>query len=228
MRIFFKKQPKTQDPSAFYDDYKEIRNEVWRVLAENEIRTLPVDLVRICENENIDCYSYSQAQVLISSLHLQKQCKVGGCTVLMPDGRRIVLYDDSVPVEMRRFLIACGIGYFVLELAKQEKCTEKTVALFSSEEELQAGIFASRLLAPLSVLWAMGVQNADEVRRVCQIPKATAEKRYARLCEIDARNLERGITTGQGTLFLSGYERCAFRNFSMFTEEYRQKNKIIV
>ncbi|MBE6811477.1 MAG: hypothetical protein E7523_01190 [Ruminococcaceae bacterium] len=226
MSIFFKKQPETQGAiPAFYDDYKEIRDESWRILAENGIKELPIDLVCICDAENIDVYSYSQAEVLIASLHLQKQCKAGGCLTLMPDGRRIILYDDCVPIEMRRFLIACGIGYFVLGYAKQEKCNENTVVLFSSEEELQAGIFAGRLLAPLSVLWAMGVQNADEIRRVCLIPKATAEKRFSRLGEMDLRNLESGAKSGVGTMFLSGYERCAFRNFSGFAEEYRQKIK---
>ncbi|MBQ3520158.1 MAG: hypothetical protein IJA31_12640 [Clostridia bacterium] len=226
MSIFFRKQPKTQGTtSAFYDEYKEIRDAAWRVLAENGIKELPVDLFRICEAEGIDVFSYAQAEVLITSLHIHKQCKPGGCLVLMPDGRRIILYDDSVPVEMRRFLIVSGMGYFVLGIAKQEKRAENTVVQITAEDELQVGIFAGRLLAPLSVLWAMGVQSAEEIRRVCLVPKQTAEKRFARMCEMDQRNLERGTKSGVGTMFLSGYERCAFRNFSNFTETYRQKVK---
>lgn len=226
MSLFFRNRKKQeQDDSAFYDAYKDIRDEAWRILAENEIKELPVDLMRICDSENIEVYSYSQAQVLIASLHLEKSCKSGGCTVLMPGGRRIILYDDAVPIDMRRFLIASGLGAFVLGFAKQERCNEKTVVKLTDDEELQCGIFAGRLLAPLSVLWAMGVGSADEIHRICVVPRATAEKRFDRLCEMDARNLERGTKNGNGTMFLSGYERCAFRNFSKFAEEYRLKIK---
>ncbi len=223
MRLF-RNRPKQSDDTSFYDEYKDIRDEAWRVLADNGISSLPVDLVRICEAEDIDVYPYAQAEVLIGSLHIQKQCKIGGCLALIPDGRRIILYDDSVPYEMRRFLIASAVGYFVLGHAKPEKCINAVVQI-SEQEQLQAGIFAARLLAPLSVLWAMGVQSADEIRRLCRIPKATAEKRWERLLEMDQRNTESGTAYGIGTMFMSGYERCAFRNFSEFAEEYRQKIK---
>ncbi len=223
MRIFRNRQRQT-DEDSFYDEYKEIRDEAWRILAENRISALPVDLTCICEAEGFDVYSFAQAQVLISSLHIEKQCKIGGCLALMPDGRWIILYDDSVPYEMRRFLIASAIGHFVLGYAKPERCI-RTVAQISEQEQLQAGIFAARLLAPLSVLWAMGVQSADEIHRLCRIPKATAEKRWERLLEMDQRNTESGSAYGIGTMFMSGYERCAFRNFSRFAEEYRQKIK---
>ena len=98
------------------------------------------------------------------------------------------------------------------------------VPRFTDEENLQAGIFAGRLLAPLSVLWGMGVSSAREIADVCRVPTKTAEKRYARLCEIDERNLERGTKTGQGVLFLSGYERSAYRCFSPFIEDYRKNH----
>lgn len=225
MSIFSRRKKTVSSEQPFYDAYKDIRDEAWRVLAENQIKELPVDLVRICEAENIDLYSYAQAQVLIASLHIEKCCISGGCSVLMPDGRRIVLYDDAVPVEMRRWLIACGIGYFCLGYADVGRRDENMLLHFTQEEQMQAGIFAGRLLAPLSVLWSMGVQNAQEISRVCLIPATTAEKRFARLAEIEARHLDRGTRTGQGTLFLSGYERCAYRNFSTFAEEYRQKNR---
>lgn len=226
MSIFFRKQIKTQDSDpAFYDAYKEIRDEAWRILAENAISELPVDLSRICEGEGIDVYPYEQAEVLIASLHIEKYCKPGGCLVLMPEGRRIVLYDNAVPADMRRFLIASGIGYFVLGIASQEKREDNMIVKMTAEDELQAGIFAGRLLAPLSVLWAMGVKNPEEIRRVCHVPMQTAHKRYERMCEMDSRNFERGISSGIGTMLLSGYERCAFRNFSAFAENYRQKVK---
>ena len=225
MSIFNRKPHNVNEQASFYDAYKEIRDEAWRVLAENEIKELPVNLVAICDNEQIDLYSYSQAQVLIESLHIQKYCKCGDCTVLMPDGRRIVLYDDSVPIEMRRYLIACGIGYFLLGFVDIKRREDNMIVRFTQEEQLQAGVFAGRLLAPLSVLWSMGVRSAQEIARVCLVPKATAEKRFVRLSEIEERNADRGNKTGQGTIFMSGYERCAYRNFSAFAEEYRQNRK---
>ncbi len=225
MRLFTRKNKTHTDDSPFYDEYKDIRDEAWRVLAENDISELPVDLTAICDAQSIDVYSYTEAEVLISSLHIEKQLKAAGFTVLIPDGRKIVLYDDALPFEMRRWLIACGIGCFILGFARIERCNERTVLLLTEEELKQAGIFAGRLLAPLSVLWGMGVQSAQEIARVCRIPKATAEKRFARLLEMEERNLERGMQTGQGTMFLSGYERSAYRKFARFTEKYRQEKK---
>ena len=227
MSLFARKAKKQTDEALFYDEYKEIRDEAWRVLAEHDVDSLPVDLTVLCEAEGIDVYSYSMAEVLISSLHIEKQLTSGGFTVLMPEGRSIVLFDDALPVEMRRWLIACGIGCFALGFAEAEKCNERTVLQLTAEEQKQVGIFAGRLLAPLSVLWGMGVQSAEEIAQVCRIPKATAEKRFARLLEMEERNLERGMQTGQGTMFLSGYERSAYRKFSRFTEKYRQDKKLL-
>lgn len=224
MSLFFRKKPIEIQPSL-YDEYKDSRDEAWRVLAEHMICELPVDLRFLCDGEQIELYSFTQAQVLIQSLHLQNECNAENGIALQPDGRRIILYDDALPVEMRRFVIACAFGHFVLGHTEKYAKSAALPFCFSTDEELQAGIFAGRLLAPLSVLWAMGVQSAEEIRKICIVPKQTAEKRFARLCEIDERNLDRGIKTGQGTLFLSGYERSAYRNFSAFTETYRQTHK---
>ncbi len=205
-----------------YSDYRDTRDTAWKVLAENDISELPVNVMQLCEAENIEVYSYDHAQVLIDSLHLKKKCADYPYLVLCLADRKLLLYNDAVPLNMQRFLIASGYGHFVLEHTSNADFQDGCCCIFSSEQNVQVGIFATRLLAPLSVLWGMGVADANEIERICMIPRKTAEKRFERLKDIDARNLERGIRSGQGSLFLSGYERSAYRNFSEYIEIYRR------
>lgn len=219
MSIFRRKNKSVDADSDFYDVYRDARDAVWKLLAENEVSTLPIDVFALCETQQIECYSFVHAQVLIQSLHIEKHCVSGRYLVLCPAGRRIILYDDAVPHELQRFLVASALAHIVLEHTQNR--TELPV-VFSPEEMLTAGVFATRLLAPLSVLWGMGVDGVQELIKVCRIPRATAEKRFERLCEINDRNDRFGMASGQGSMFLSGYERSAYRNFSPFIENYRK------
>lgn len=221
MSFFNRKKTAVNRESDFYDTYRDARDAVWQMLAENEVSSLPVDVFALCESEQTEYYSYENAQVLIQSLHIEKHCTQGGYLVLCPAGRKIILYDDAVPPDLQRFLVASALAHIVLRHADSR--TELPVA-FTDEENLTAGVFATRLLAPLSVLWGMGTDSVQEIAKVCRIPRVTAEKRYERLREIDERNDRFGMASGQGSIFLSGYERSAYRNFSSFIEKYR-KNK---
>lgn len=208
--------------SSSYDEYKFARDEVWRILAENEVESLPIDVVKLCENDGIEVYSYSNAEVLIDSLHIVRQCREHEFLLLTPAGRKIILYTDACPVSYRRFIIAVAYAHFILQHIADSDGREWIFHSFREEENVQAGVFATRLLAPLSVLWGMGVDDAKEIERLCVVPNVTAEKRLERLLAIDERNGEWGERTGQGSLFLSSYERAAYRNFSEFIENYRR------
>lgn len=216
-----RKKTESVSKSELYDDYRDTRDEVWRVLAENNVSSLPVDVNSICAAGNIDIFSYEHAHVLINSLHIEKRCAENEYVVLLLVDRKIILYDDSVPGNYARFLIASGLGHYELGHVHKNVLTDEGVAVFTAEQNLQAAIFSIRLLAPLSVLWAMGVRDAKEIEKLCRIPKQTALKRAERLAEIDDRNEQRGISMGQGTLFMSGYERASHRQFIEFIESYR-------
>ena len=220
--LFRRRRQPVEEIDSLYDDYRDARDEVWRILAENEVNQLPVDVLALCDAENVEVYSYSHAQVLIDSLHLLSVCRQDESVVLSLADRKVILIKDSLPLSYQRFLIAHGFAHFVLAHKNLNTDSQNHVLMFSDDDNLQAGIFAVRLLAPLSVLFGLGVSNAGEIERVCCIPKQTADKRLQRLQEIENRNLERGIKTGQGSLFVSGYERAAYRNFSDYIENYRQ------
>ena len=78
--------------------------------------------------------------------------------------------------------------------------------------EMEANIFASRLLAPACVLWGCGVKTAEEIQQLCNISRQAAEYRMERMRILYARN----------KFLTSPLERRVYSQF----EDYIQKNKI--
>ena len=78
--------------------------------------------------------------------------------------------------------------------------------------EHKVNIFASRLLAPLYVLYYIGVQSAEEIADACDINVSAAKIRFERLQLIRARDQRIGC------FLLSRHERRVFRRFKTYID----------
>ena len=194
---------------------------MWQLLAKYEICELPVRVSAICAGEGVELYSYQKAAGLIDSLRLRELVTGNDGLAFCLKERRIILFDSSCSEARQRFTVAHELGHFLLGHVTELTGTDGLQRHMQGEKETQANIFASRLLAPLCVLWGMDIASAGELQAVCNISAEVAQYRYNRLCLIRQRNEERGARTGQGVLLSSGYERAVYRSFRPFIENYR-------
>lgn len=157
-----------------YRDYQNARDWVWHLLIKHRINSLPVRVSEICKREGIKI----------------KLCDQGSSV----DGRSAVIfgvpyiyYNDKCSIGRQRFTVAHELGHIKLghvgkyELLNREPCSQ------DNPIEQAANVFASRLLAPACVLWGCGVQSANDIVKLCDISKQSAEYRMERMRELYQR-----------------------------------------
>lgn len=135
--------------------YDYIGNKVWEILIEQKIDKLPIDIIKICKNMDID--------VIESSFR--------SCSIDYHD-KNIINFDEKIKkYEKIRFLIGHELGHIMLN---QENGSY-------SEKEHEANLFARKLLAPLGIIYNAGINTPDDISQLCDVSKMVALKRYYRL-----------------------------------------------
>ena len=198
-------------------NYKNARDEAWRLLIKNQVSELPIKVHKICKHEGIRFFTYARSKKLIESLELEEHTKENDAFSFA----RVIFYDDSTTLERQRFSIAHELGHIFLHALEDATVFNREVSPNEDPIESEANVFASRLLAPLCVLHFLGVNAPEEISALCAISRPAAEIRYRRLCEIRARDEEMRRRCGRGCFLLSPLEREVYRNF----ERYIKRNK---
>lgn len=164
-----------------YGNYRKSRDASWECLKENGIKELPVDVWSIAAHNNIYIKRNSNVDIL------EKGEK--GVTLLI-DNEWYIVFDDSLEYTERHMTIAHELGHIFLGHMLVPIPDNGTLRTFHSRpiEEVEADMFAIRLLSPACVLWAMKVETAEEISRICGIPMEYAIKRRARMKVLVKRN----------------------------------------
>jgi len=200
-------------------NYGKSRDLAWKILINDGVSELPVDVFAICKKERITLFTYSQGMSFIESLNLSENVKDNDAFSV----NNMIFYDDTKPTQRQRFSIAHELGHIFLHSDTSGKATvyNREPSPTDSPIEAEANIFASRLLAPLSVIQFLNLNSAKEISDFCDISYSAAKLRFARLCEIRRRNSERRKEKNHGTFLISKLERMLIENF----KDYIEKNK---
>lgn len=196
-------------------NYKNARDEAWRLLIKNHTSELPVDVRKICKSERVRVLTYEQGKEVIESLGLQDHVRDNDAFSLA----RVIFYDDSTTPERQRFSIAHELGHIVLHASNGATVYNREVSPNDEPIESEANVFASRLLAPLCILHFLGVSSAQEISAFCAISNPAAEIRYRRLCKIRERDEQMRNKYGHGCFLLSPLERKVYRNFKRYIKK---------
>lgn len=190
---------------------KKARDAAWQVLIDNNVESLPIGVVDVaCKN-----------QIRIIKNSLAKELQSGEVGVSIFDGKQwYIVYDDTQSLGRKRFTIAHELGHYFLhrEMLLQslkEGYITRTVERKTSPIEIEANIFASRILAPACVLWAINACDADVIAQVCEISQQAAKIRAERL----------KVLAERGKFLTSPLERQAFAQFSDFIKRYNDNKK---
>lgn len=186
-----------------YAKYKNARDSAWQCLIDYNITSLPVKVLGIAKTLGIKVIKDSTAHKLAS--------KESGKSYLLNDQWQIV-YNDAESKQRCRFTVAHELGHIVLGHKLNNSGVYTRTFELKKEEETEADIFASRLLAPACVLWALDVHTPEKIAQLCDISHEASEIRADRMEVLYKRN----------RFLLSPLERQVYRNFEKFINE--QKN----
>ncbi len=185
-----------------YGKYKNARDAAWRCLIDFNITSLPVKILEIAKSLEIKVVKDSESHKLSP--------KESGKSYLVNDQWHII-YNDAEPKQRCKFTIAHELGHILLGHDLKNGNHTRTFELSKPEEETEADIFASRLLAPACVIWALNLHSAEEIAQLCDISHQAAEIRSERMEVLYKRN----------RFLLSPLERQVYRNFQEFISKQK-------
>lgn len=171
-----------------YEHYKKARDMSWKVLLECGINSLPVDLWKIAEHFDLRMHTYSKSSV--TQLFREDVLHGDGFIVYLGDRKEIFINDKIKSKRRRRFTVAHELGHGILDH------DIGTIHYRNSEidsqtdmQELEANIFARDILMPATVLAALNIHTPEEIMKLCDVSRRSAEIRAERMEELYRRNM---------------------------------------
>ena len=139
---------------SHYPDYRKATNATYVLLALKTSFSLTTNVFAIVENllENCKLLTYSQACFLYGYVpELLLEVSEYGFSIVNGN-KRVILYNETVPLGCIRFTIAHEIGHYVLKHRDEH----------DSSAEKEANCFARNLLCPIPVVYGMGLETAQD------------------------------------------------------------------
>lgn len=175
-----------------YSLYKWSRDPARQVLIDFQITRLPVQVSGICMRQGIRLYSIAQARSFLCQQDLWVEAAKLSALSVYAGAQWYILYDRAALKSGHvRFAAAHELGHIFLG-HRTERLNDSTIFRARSntgdfnlnareEEERAADLFAARLLAPLSILDALGADTPEMIAYACGLPEAAAKERAERL-----------------------------------------------
>ena len=182
-----------------YRDYKVSRNLAWEILIREEVTELPVMVSGLCKKMGIRVGYYTPED------------GNDGKSFLAGD-RAIILVSDQCSVERQRFTVAHELGHVLLGHVGKYQLVNREPSGSDNPIEHAANVFASRLLAPACVLWALNARTAEEIAALCRISLLAAKFRAERMELLNER----------GRFLSSLLERRVYEQFRPFIERRKE------
>ena len=158
-----------------YKDYQISRDLAWKILLQENVTELPVNIIRLCKQMGIRVQSYIP------------QDDNDGMSVIIRGKPRILVSQES-PHGRQRFTIAHELGHILLGHVGEYELVNREPDPKDNPIEQAANVFASRLLAPACVLWALNARTPEEIAALCDISYQAASFRAERMALLYQRN----------------------------------------
>lgn len=187
-----------------YGKYKNARNASWQCLIDYGVSSLPINVLKIANNAGIKVIANSQVDNDFNKLKFKESGKS-----IFDSGEWYVVFNDTEPIYRCKFTVAHELGHIFLGHETQNGQHRRTINITKPEEETEADIFASRLLAPACVLWALDLHTAEEIAKACDVSYQAAKIRANRMEVLYKRN----------KFLTSPLEKQVYKNFENFIKE---------
>lgn len=195
--------------------YEKSRDLAWQILINQNISSLPVKISSICRSMGYVVTSYERGHDIIMRMDLSDRTEDNdGFTA-----NGIIFYNQQCTVQRIRFTVAHELGHILLH--NGSGIYNREPADNDNPIEHEANIFASRLIMPACVLWALGVQTAEQISQICDVSMPAAEFRMKRLNTLYAREDEYIQTHGHSCFLMSPLEREVYKQFKEYIDMHK-------
>lgn len=151
-----------------YTLYQESRNLSWDILIREGVCELPVSVSKLCRSMEIE----------IRYIDVENG-NDGWCQIV--NGQPFIFISKNCSEQRQRFTAAHELGHILLGHVGKYELVNREPSVNDNPIEQQANVFAARLLAPACVLWGLHIKNAEQIEKLCNISKTSAEFRMNRL-----------------------------------------------
>lgn len=182
-----------------YKKYKKSRDLAWEILLSERVAELPVMAGRIC------------AQMGIKVLYFDAPEGESDGYCLISAGQPRIYVARGRPRARQRFTAAHELGHILLGHAGQFDLVNRDPSETDNPIEHEANVFASRLLAPACVLWALDAHTPDEIADLCQISHQAAAFRAERM----------ELLYRRGKFLTSPLERAVYQQFTPYIQRVK-------
>ena len=159
-----------------YRKYKESRDLAWRILLQEGVRELPVNIVRLCRQMGIRVQYFTPGAGESD----------GYSTIFL--GTPIIFVSRECSPERQRFTVAHELGHILLGHVGEAGLVNREPDPRDDPRERAANVFASRLLAPACILWALDAREPEEIAALCRISYRSASFRAERMAALYERD----------------------------------------
>lgn len=158
-----------------YRNYQKSRDLAWQILLQEKVTELPVNIVVLCRQMGIRVQYFTP-----------RDGNDGYSTIFL--GMPRIFVSKNCSPERQRFTIAHELGHILLGHVGEADLVNREPSPGDNPIEQEANVFASRLLAPACVLWALNVREPEEIAALCRISRQAAQFRAERMALLYERN----------------------------------------
>ena len=176
-----------------YKDYQNSRDMAWKILLQENVTEMPVRVGDLCR----------QMEIKVAYYDLPDNDD-GKSTIV--EGQPWILIAKDKPVQRQRFTCAHELGHILLGHTGKYVLVNREPSRGDNPIEQEANVFASRLLAPACVLWALNARTPEEIAELCDISYQAAKFRSERM----------DILYKRDKFLTSPLERAVYEQFSNF------------
>lgn len=197
-----------------YDNYVKARDTSWEVLLRCGIKELPITLGTIADYYNFKVIAYSDTNI---TQVLKNEVVEGDGFIVFSKGKKEIFLNDKVNNRnRRRFTLAHELGHGILNhnidiVHYRNSEVDSDIDM----QELEANVFARDILMPSTILAALNIHTPEEIMKVCDVSRKSAEIRAARMELLYKRNL----------FNLHPMERKVREQFDKFIRNYRKNSR---